>query len=138
VTCSSGLKISYFKQYNRDFCNGVLIDKVWLQKLVKTSFGRPKEENLVSPDPITLSVFYLVARYTSGGVGVSAKREMDVPLQNQYKKFVKTLQQYEKVIGEKLQLSIKIKDLKSFVDYLDSENYQTSTIERQIEIPLFS
>jgi hypothetical protein len=44
---------------------------------------------------------------------------MDVPLQNQYKKFVKTLQQYEKVIGEKLQLrSIKIKDLKSFVDYL--------------------
>jgi hypothetical protein len=41
---------------------------------------------------------------------------MDVPLQNQYKKFVKTLQQYEKVIGEKLQLSIKIKDLKSFVD----------------------
>jgi site-specific recombinase XerD len=61
------------------------------------------------------------------------QQKMDVPLQNQYKKFVKTLQQYEKVIGEKLQLrSIKIKDLKSFVDYLDSENYQTSTIERQI------
>jgi hypothetical protein len=37
------LKSAILKQYNRDFCNGVLIDKVWLQKLVKTSFGRPKE-----------------------------------------------------------------------------------------------
>jgi hypothetical protein len=57
-----------------------------------------------------------VARYTSGGVECFCQKKMDVPLQNQYKKFVKTLQQYEKVIGEKLQLSIKIKDLKSFVD----------------------
>jgi hypothetical protein len=29
---------------------------------------------------------------------VSAKKKMDVPLQNQYKKFVKTLQQYEKLL----------------------------------------
>jgi integrase len=130
------LKSAILKQYNRDFCNGVLIDKVWLQKVVKTSFGRPKEEeNLVSPDHTIyvsdFSTWWLDTQAVEWSV--SAKKKMDVPLQNQYKKFVKTLQEYEKVIGEKLQLrSIKIKDLKSFVDYLDSENYQTSTIERQI------
>jgi hypothetical protein len=29
------LKSAILKQYNRDFCNGILIDKAWLQKWLK-------------------------------------------------------------------------------------------------------
>jgi hypothetical protein len=74
-----------------------------------------------------------VARYTSGGVECFSQKEKwmclcKINTRNSLKLFNNM-----KVIGEKLQpRSIKIKDLKSFVDYLDSENYQTSTIERQI------
>jgi hypothetical protein len=58
---------------------------------------------------------------------------MDLPLKNQYKKFVKTLCEYEIVIGEKLQLrNIRIANIKSFAEYLETENYQVATVERQV------
>ncbi len=130
------LKSAILKQYNRDFCNGILIDKVWLQKVVKTSFMRPKEEDkLVSPDHTIyvsdFSTYWL--ENESKNWNVSAKKKMDLPLKNQYKKFVKTLCEYEIVIGEKLQLrNIRIANIKSFAEYLETENYQVATVERQV------
>jgi hypothetical protein len=60
------------------------------------------------------------------------QKKMDLPLKNQYKKFVKTLCEYEIVIGEKLQLrNIRIANIKSFAEYL-RENYQVATVERQV------
>lgn len=58
---------------------------------------------------------------------------MDIPAQNQYKKFVETLTDYEAIIGEKLQMrSLTKKEIFGFIDWLETENYQTSTIERNI------
>lgn len=131
-----GLKLDMLKQYNKDFCKGVVIDKSWMQRVVKTSFMRPKMENgLVSPDyTIFLSDFALWwINNESSNWKVSAKKYMGQPAKNQYKKFVETLQEYEDVIGEKLQLrNITKKHLESFIDYLDTENYQVATIERNI------
>jgi type II secretory pathway component PulL len=79
-------------KHNRDFCNGVLIDKVWLQKWLKLHSTSKEEENLVSPDH-TIYVsdfFYLVLDTQAVEWSVSAK-ENGCALQNQYKKFVKTL-----------------------------------------------
>jgi len=131
-----GLKLDILKQYNKDFCKGVLINKIWLQKVVKTSFMRPKMENgLVSPD-YTIYVSDFASWWLdnhSQAWKVSHKKLMDDGLRNQYKKFVKILSEYETVIGEKLQLrNVMISDLNSFVDYLETENYQISTIERQL------
>jgi hypothetical protein len=59
------------------------------------------------------------------------KKKMDLPLKNQYKKFVKTLCEYEIVIGEKLQLrNIRIANIKSFAEYPDwklSSSYSWAT-----------
>jgi len=130
------LKTDILKQYNKDFCNGILVDKIWLSKIVKTSFNRPKEENrLVSPNhTIFVTDFALWwLKIEASNWNVSSKKKMGEPLQNQYKKFVSILQEYESVISERLQLrNIRISDLKSFVEYLETENYQTSTIERHI------
>jgi integrase len=131
-----GLKLDILKQYNKDFCKGVLINKIWLQKVIKTSFMRPKMENgLVSPD-YTIYVSDFASWWLdnhSQAWKVSHKKVMDDGLRNQYKKFVKTLKEYETVIGEKLQLrNVMISDLNSFVDYLETENYQISTVERQL------
>jgi integrase len=131
-----GLKLDILKQYNKDFCKGVLINKIWLQKVIKTSFMRPKMENgLVSPD-YTIYVSDFASWWLdnhSQAWKVSHKKLMDDGLRNQYKKFVKILKEYETVIGEKLQLrNVMISDLNSFVEYLETENYQISTVERQL------
>lgn len=130
------LKSAILRQYNKDFCNGVLIDKVWLQKVIKTSFGRPTQETgLINPDhTIYVSNFSQWWMDTHAATWkVSSKKTMGVPLQNQYLKFIKLFQNYEAVIGERLQLrNIRIADLNSFADYLDTELYQVATIERHI------
>lgn len=130
------LKTDILKQYNRDFCRGVLIDKIWLQKVIKTTFMRPKEEiSMVSPlHTIYVSDFatYWLENFSSDWK-VSAKKKMEEPAKNQYKKFVETLVEYEKVIGEKITLRNNTKkDLEGFIDWQETENYQNSTIERNI------
>lgn len=130
------LKTAILRSYNKDFCAGMLIDKAWLQKLVKTTFMRPKEEtNLVSPDysiyVTDFSLWWLEKH--SDQWKVSAKKFMGEPAKNQYRKFVSTLVEYENVIGEKLQLrNTTKKDIEGFIDWLETEHYQTSTIERNI------
>jgi len=130
------LKAAILKCYNRDFCKGVLIDKVWLEKLVKSTFMRPKEEALlVSPDySIYVTDFsYWWLDNHADQWRVSAKKFMEIPAKNQYRKFLETLSEYEKVIGSKLQLrNTRKKDIEGFIDWLETENYQSSTIERNI------
>lgn len=130
------LKTDILKNYNKDFCNGKLIDKNWLQKVIKDSFMRPKEEkSMISPlHTIYVSDFatYWLENYASSWK-VSAKKKMEEPAKNQYKKFVETLNEYEKVIGEKITLRNNTKkDLEGFIDWQETENYQNSTIERNI------
>lgn len=130
------LKLSVLKAYNRDFCKGVSITKVWLQKVIKSSFMRPKlEVGMKTPDySIYVSDFatFWIENHASDWK-VSAKKFMEEPAKNQYKKFVETLNEYEVLIGEKMQLrNTTKKDIEGFIDWLETENYQTSTIERNI------
>lgn len=130
------LKLAVLKSYNKDFCKGVLIDKSWLQRVVKASFMRPKlENNLVCPDySLFVSDFstWWLDNHASEWK-VSARKFMGEPAKKQYKKFVETLNEYENLIGDKMQLrNTTKKDIESFIDWLETENYQTSTIERNI------
>ena len=130
------LKLAILKAYNKDFCSGKVINKVWLSKVIKTTFMRPKMENgLVSPDySIYVSDFssYWLENHSSEWK-VSARKFMEEPAKKQYEKFVETLKEYEEVIGEKLEIrNVTKKNIESFIDWLETENYQTSTIERNI------
>lgn len=130
------LKTAILKGYNRDFCRGKIIDKPWLQNIIKTTFMRPKEENNFVIPAHTIYVSDFATWWLENCADewkVSARKFMDIPAQNQYKKFVETLTDYEAVIGEKLQLrSLTKKEIEGFIDWLETENYQTSTIERNI------
>ena len=130
------LKLNILKTYNKDYAGGIILNRIWLQKVIKSSFMRPVlETGLKSPDySIYVSDFatYWIESYASGWK-VSAKKLMEDPAKNQYKKFVETLVEYETVIGEKMQLrNTTKKDIECFIDWLETENYQTSTIERNI------
>ena len=130
------LKTDILRSYNKDFCNGILIDKIWLAGVIKSSFNRPKEESkLINPSHtiyfVNFSLWWI--ENFADDWNVSSKKKMGIPLQNQYKKFISIVSEYESVISERLQLrNIRISDLKSFADYLETEFYQTSTIERHV------
>jgi len=130
------LKTDILRSYNKDFCNGILIDKIWLSCVIKSSFNRPKEESkLINPNHTIYFVDFGLCwlENFADDWNVSSKKKMGVPLQNQYKKFISIVSEYESVISERLQLrNIRISDLKSFADYLETEFYQTSTIERHV------
>lgn len=130
------LKTDLLKQYNKDYSNSVIIDSVWIKSVVKNSFNRPKEESkLVNPLHTIYFVYFALwwLENHADDWNVSSKKKMGLPLQNQYKKFVSIISEYETVISERLQLrNIRISDLKSFADYLETEFYQVSTIERHI------
>lgn len=130
------LKTSILRRYNVDFCRGIIIDRSWIQNVIKTTFMRPKQEiNFIVPlHTIYVSDFatYWLENFSSDWK-VSAKKKMEEPAKNQYKKFVETLVEYEKVIGEKITLRNNTKkDLEGFIDWQETENYQNSTIERNI------
>ncbi|MES2864137.1 MAG: tyrosine-type recombinase/integrase [Bacteroidota bacterium] len=130
------LKTDLLKAYNKDFSTGKIIDKFWIASTLKSSFNRPKEESkLVNPSYTIyftdFSLWWLENH--ADDWNVSSKKKMGLPLQNQYKKFVSIVSEYETVISERLQLrNILISDLKSFADYLETEFYQVSTIERHV------
>ena len=130
------LKTDILRGYNKDFCRGMIIDKVWMQNIIKTTFMRPKSENNFVIPTHTIYVSDFATWWLENHADewkVSAKKYMDKPAQNQYKKFVETLVEFEGVVGEKLQLrNVTKKNIFSFIDWLETENYQTSTIERNI------
>jgi integrase len=130
------LKLSILRSFNRDYTLGVVIDRKWVEKVIKTSFMRPTmEESLVSP----LHTLYLSdfcswwMAFHSVKWKTSAREFMGSVLKSQYTKFGETLQDYEKIVGEKLSIrSLSVDDINGFVEYLESENYQVSTIKRNI------
>jgi integrase len=130
------LKLSVLKQHNTDLCKGIVINNLWLQKVIKISFMRPKmESGLVNP-AYTIYVSDFASFWIENNADtwkVAPKKFMLEPAKNQYLKFIKTLQKYEKFVGVKLELRYTVKaNLESFIDYLETEGYQTSTIERNI------
>lgn len=130
------LKTDLLKAYNKDFSTGKIIDNFWIASAIKNSFNRPKEEvSLVNPNHTIYFVdfgLWWLENFASDW-NVSSKKKMGIPLQNQYKKFISIISEYESVIGERLQLrNIRVSDLKSFADYLETEFYQVSTIERHV------
>lgn len=130
------LKTDLLKQYNNDFSRGIIVDKFWIASAIKNSFNRPKEESkMINPTHTIYFVDFALwwLENHADNWNVSSKKKMGLPLQNQYKKFVSIVSEYEAVISERLQLrNIRISDLKSFADYLETEFYQVSTIERHV------
>lgn len=130
------LKLSILRCYNKDYVLGVAITKQWLEKVVKTTFMRPVlEDKLVSPlHTIYISDFisYWNANFAEKW-RTSARTFMSPVLRGQYVKFGEVLAAYEKNVGEKLPIrSLTMNDINGFVRFLESENYQVSTIKRNV------
>ena len=132
----SELKSNVLKAYNENFIQGIVIDKEWLKTIVSDCFNRPTNEvALVNSD---IYIYYSdFAQYwldtKSANWKISAKELMGKALKKQYQDFLNLFIDFEKTLDSKLILKdMVIDDFYGFANYLEEENYNSSTIKRMI------
>lgn len=130
------LKLEVLKQFNYNLTKGLIINTIWLKNVVKTTFDRPIQEvGLVNSDfniYVSDFAYHWLDNFASSWK-VSQKKYMSNVLKSQYRKFVDVLAEFEK--SEKTKFNLKdlsIDDIYSFVNWLQDQEYNTSTVNRMV------
>lgn len=130
------LKLNVLKQYNLCFSKGIVIDRNWLENVIKSTFERPnKEIGLINEDyTIYFSDFsdYWIKNYSSKWKTASRKNMSSVLL-SQYVSFIGIFKDYEKNSNRKLEMRLlSQEEIYLFLEYLQGLDYSTSTIIRSL------
>jgi len=130
------LKKTILSEYNNSYVTGQIIGKRWLQSIISDVFDRPKNErNLISKDVYVYFSDYAKnwMKQKSPNWKVNSKQYMNKVLMSQYNMTIKLFCNYEKQINKKLTIKdLSIEDLYEFSSYLERNNYNYSTIRRNI------
>ena len=130
------LKSTLLKRYNRDFTKGVLINKSWLQEIVKEVFDRPTNEvALINNDKdiyiVDFSNYWL--KTFADSWKTSPKETMSKLVKSQYQKFVDIFSDFQDQKKVRYTLySLTQDDVYEFVNFLEEDDYNSATIERYV------
>ena len=132
----SELKSAILREYNQDFTQGVIISKIWLKQVVSVVFNRPSgEENLINN---TAEIYFTdfgkmwIDKFADKWK-VGPKKFMTKVQKSQYAKLIEQVCEFEKVIGKKWILKdLSVDEIYEFVNYLEENEYNSSSIERAI------
>ena len=130
------LKSIILKRYNRDFTKGVLINKSWLQEIVKEVFDRPTNEvALINNDKdiyiVDFSNYWL--KTFADSWKTSPKETMSKLVKSQYQKFVDIFSDFQDQKKVRYTLhSLTQDDVYEFSNWLEEDDYNSATIERNI------
>ena len=130
------LKSTLLKRYNRDFTKGVLINKSWLQEIVKEVFDRPTNEvALINNDKdiyiVDFSNYWL--KTFADSWKTSPKETMSKLVKSQYQKFVDIFSDFQDQKKVRYTLhSLTQDDVYELVNFLEEDDYNSATIERFI------
>ena len=128
------LAIHITDSFNAAYMNGELIDRELLQRSINTYFNRPIEENISKNINHTIyyvdfAEFWLKEKASSWLV--SASSFMSDREKSKYESFVGMVKDYQKEHNVRLKLKDVNSDvINSFVAYLNTNNYSSSTIKR--------
>ena len=130
------LKSIILKRYNRDFTKGVLINKSWLQEIVKEVFDRPTNEvALINNDKdiyiVDFSNYWL--KNFADSWKTSPKETMSKLVKSQYQKFVDIFSDFQDQKKVRYTLyGLTQDDVYEFVNWLEEDDYNSATIERSV------
>ena len=128
------LKSIILKRYNRDFTKGVLINKSWLQEIVKEVFDRPTNEvALINNDKdiyiVDFSNYWL--KNFADSWKTSPKETMSKLVKSQYQKFVDIFSDFQDQKKVRYTLySLTQDNVYEFVNWLEEDDYNSATIGR--------
>jgi integrase len=130
------LKSTILKRYNRDFTRGILINKSWIQEIVKEVFDRPTNEvALINNDKdiyfVDFSNYWL--KTFADTWKTSPKETMSKLVKSQYQKFVDIFADFqaEKKVRYTL-YGLTQDDVYELVNWLEEDDYNSATIERYV------
>ena len=136
------IKLSELKTYiltdlNKAFASGDIINRLWLENVIKQAFDRPKHEiGLKNKDyEIYLTDFaeFWIKNHADKWK-VSARKFMGKKLKGQYQKVSDDLKEFEKFAKRKITLKeINSEVFDEIVVWLEDLDYQSSTIERFVK-----
>ena len=130
------LKSAILKQYNQDFTQGIIFNKNWLSNVVSDVFNRPSgEKNLINnnTDVYFTDFGKLWIERFADKWKVGPKKFMTKVQKSQYAKLIQQVCEFEKVIGSKWILKdLSVDNVYEFVNYLEENEYNSSSIERAI------
>ena len=130
------LKSTLLKRYNRDFTKGILINKSWLQEIVKEVFDRPTNEvALINKDKdiyiVDFSNYWL--KTFADSWKTSPKETMSKLVKSQYQKFVDIFSDFQDQKKCRYTLyGLTQDDVYEFVNFLEEDDYNSATIERYV------
>jgi site-specific recombinase XerD len=129
------LKLDVFKAFNEGLVQGEVFSKEWLNRVINNSFNRPSNEiGLVAKDYfVYLSDFgKWWIKEKSATWKTDSKNVMSKEVVSQYENFLELMTDFEAENGKLLMKDLKIEDFYSFIEYLEADGYNNSTISRQI------
>ncbi|WNH10091.1 phage integrase SAM-like domain-containing protein [Thalassobellus suaedae] len=130
----SRLKIEIIDQFNLDFINGNIIDKLWLRNVISDFFKRPTDEvNNVNLDHkvyyTSFSLWWLKNKASSWLT--SSGQYMNDRENSKYTAFIGMVQDFEG--KHKLPIkNINHEVITDFVNYLNKNDYASETIRRHV------
>jgi integrase len=130
------LKSTILKRYNRDFTRGILINKSWLQEIVKEVFDRPTNEvALINNDKdiyfVDFSNYWL--KTFADSWKTSPKETMSKLVKSQYQKFVDIFSDFQDQKKVRYTLyGLTQDDVYEFSNWLEEDDYNSATIERYV------
>jgi len=132
----SQLKSDVLKAYNNDYCQGVLIEKKWLQNIVSDCFNRPiGEVGLLNNDAFVFLVDFSEnwLKTKSSSWKVSHNKYMGKALKGQYENFIGLLRDYEKKVNCRIVMKdITIDTIYDFISFMEENKYSVSSIGRNV------
>lgn len=120
----SKLTTHILESFNKDYSNGLVIDKNWLSKVINQSFNRPKET-------IAPKVFVKFGNWwLENNEWVTSKNKpLDEKSKSQYEAFLSVFEKY----GSRIVVSdIDSRVVNGFVSYMEEESYEPGTIKRYV------
>lgn len=124
------------KSFNIDFCSGVIIDKEWMQKLIKKTFFRPTTEEKMHNHAYTIFLVDYAKHWLkneSEDWRNSRSKGMDNKAKSQKSKALQHFINFEKKKGLRVKfVGFSGKIIKQFFDYLIDQKYAVVTAKKTL------
>ncbi len=132
----SKLKTEILESFNKEYSSGTILNLKWLKSIIHETFNRPiKESGLINNNAdIYFTDFgkMWIDKFADKWK-VSAKKFMGKTQKGQYNKLIDQVIEFEKSIGSKWVLKdLSLDQLYEFANYLEENEYNSSTIERAV------
>jgi integrase len=120
----SKLTTHILEAFNKDYSEGVTIDKGWLSKVINESFNRPKK-TIAPKEFVKFGSWWL----ENNDWVTSKNKPLEGKAKSQYEAFLSVFEKYNNKV---VLTDIDNRVVNGFISYMEDESYEPGTIKRYV------